>query len=441
MGSTTSIRVEQPTLANVKKSFKIPVWGWFLIALVSVIVVTVAIVVPLILTRKSNNNNPFISPAPSPSQAPVGQFPNVSTTAVLFLKTIPLQDGLVKSTFQFMVVENKTISLLQVGQNTQTGYYTISLVDGQAQGPAEIVSPSNFSFGADAFGTNTFTYSESLPNPNTWYECFGNNTASPVTECSEISWPEEKLLNVEFFTTSTWNGFASGGVTFSFQEQNDGSMKITAQSGEKVFTSLETTAPTLSAPLSNSILNLFSSNGQTHVTFGWAERFSNTVHYVTHLNDTAPVNVQSFKVDDAGETLLGASVTDQADQMVVLTSERLLVYQRNVLSGNVSFSLRDTLVFRTNFQPRTWAVDRTGMLSDDKIWCAVGSLNASLTIVPFNTQGRFEIDLAREVPMDSLLFNTAGPCAVQKVSQTILMLAGSDLSGNSATVQLDVSKI
>jgi len=446
----TSRLARNPAAANrlkltsqAENTLKIPRWAWFVIVGLFVLLVVAAILIPLFLIKNSNQS-PAAPSASTPAGSPPLNFPQVPLAAIEAQNAVPPMDGLVKSAVQITQATIGQAGFILVGKGSKTGFYVTDLVSGGISAPVILVSSNTFSSWANAYGQE-ITYSEKFPTEDVWYNCM-SQVSTGLAPCSTISWPAENQLDHSNFATTLWSNVTNN-LMFSFLANPNGDTTLTVQDGVSAisYASMEQIIPSLTTPLDSNILTTFYSFNQQYVTFGVVQRFTNTIYYITHFN-TQEQPLQKVALSDVGETVLFASTTNDALWLIILTSSRLLLYNRNVDAGNLDFQLTDSFVLDTmEFSPSVCAIDRTydetSTSGNFRVWCAIGTEESASVIIAFDYTGQFINSSGYLVPTKAME-NTSGPMAVQlMLDQKSLFMVSSDTSGNTENTIINISQL
>lgn len=411
-------------------SLKVPRWGWVLIGFVAIIMITAAILVPIFLLNKKSNSSgpPTISFPVSTSSSP--KVPMVPPGNIIFQTEVPNNGGLVKSAVNITDVNESEIGFVEVGRNDRSVFYVTSLANGVVSNPVFLVSDSSFSTWVSVYGQQA-VYSQFPLSEDMYFNC-STSIDDKTVACSSITWKQVGLINQNFFLSTRWNQFNNVDITFSFSQEQGGQFILTVQDDLTVYTGLQRPLEGVSYPLEESIISMFGSYNQTYVTFGFAERLTNTIYYVTYLQDNSTRPVQKLVLDPTGESMVNAVSTNDSTRLVVLTSQRLLLYTRNLEEGVFDFSLADSYVLNTSqIVPITCAVDVSFDQTDaQELWCSVGGTRGVSLIISVNTSiNMFDDGRARLVPTKKMK-NTSGPMAVQLTGNNgKLFLVCSDNTG------------
>jgi hypothetical protein len=429
------------TESKAQSTLKIPRWGWFIIIGLSLVIVVAAILIPLFLI-KSKSAVPGTPTPTGPAGSPPLAFPNVPVEAVEFQNLVPPLDGLVKGDIQITQASVDAAGFIVVGTNSKSAFYVTDLATGDIDPPDVLVNTNVFSTWCNAYGQQ-ITYSEQFPTADIWYSCV-SQVATKTAPCSVISWPQEDLLDHDFFSTTLWSN-VSNNIIFSFATNAQGDYEITAQDSINVYTDMQVVVPGLSAPLKSSIINMFYSFNQQYVTFGFTETFSNTIFYITHF-DTKSRPLQKIVIDVSGETLLYAAVTNDALWLLVLTSARLIIYGRNIDAGNLDFHISDAIVLDLmDSNPSTCAIDRTydeTSTNSSDVWCSLGTTENETVIIPFNSSTGLFVDASAWSVPTKVMETTSGPLSVQRMLDLkTLYFVSSDAAGNYENAAVDLNKL
>jgi hypothetical protein len=425
---------------SAKKALKIPNWVWILIAIVSIAIITVAILVPLVFLKDPSKIKP--SPiSPTGSQSPnIPIFNNISPAAILFQLAIPAMDGLSKNAINITETDFSSpvtkVGYVLVGQTSQTGYYVTSFNPPSIAGPTILNAPGVLTTWASAEGKDIF-----MSNPN-YFSCASDATTNSVP-CQAFSWPNPDKITNTTYTVTSWKK-ASDTVMISFRKNDLDLYDITFQTPAVVL-NLSQTFIGLTNPLDVSVVCMFATANQDYLSFGVVQKFTNTVMYITYTDINVANPVQTLILDPLSELLQYASMTNDGLWLIVLSNERLILYNRVVTEVNIDFNLVDSLYLKSSITPSTCAIDQTYnttiQSSGNKIWCAIGSSETYTITVPVDINKKaFILSEGRLVPTVNIN-NTSGPMNIRYLSDSdSLFLLGSDEFGNYENTTLDLKK-
>ena len=394
---------------STSASLKIPVWVWPVVVIVSVLVIGAAVAIPLLLLHPKNVT-PNVTPSASPSiTRPI--LPNVNSGAITFQTVNPETDNLTKYSIIITEVQNASVGYILNGQNSKSSFFVTDVSNGSTQLCAILINADTTTTGASTFGVKTVA----SVNSSTWYSCI-SSVVNRSTVCTPIS---ISSINNEYFVGSSSKSGTMSLMSFSSSRQ----LSI-LQDGKS-----NCTTAILPSLTSESIaLSMFGSNEQSNPTFGLVQPTSNNVTYFSDCNDVNTISV------DVNERVLFADMTYDGKYILVLTSDRLVLYQNDKTELG-------SFYINSQYTPTNCSIDHQHNEKDESLWCVIGvSQNYSL-IIPFVTNS-FDVQQGFQVPLLSALSNSSGPSAIHfMVDQKILFLIQADTIGNVSSVALNVTKL
>jgi hypothetical protein len=407
---------------------KVPNWVWILVGIVAIIIVSVAIILPIILLKSPHNvTNTVTNTSPTNPNIPV--FNAVKTSAILFQLPLPALDGLGKASMNFTETNNETqVGYVLVGGTSKTGYYVTTMGDNTAiSDPIILNNPSAVTSWATNIDGNIYI----AVAPTSYFVCTSSMT-NDTAPCQTMTWfAPNKIINTNFLVTAWKN--VSDTVLISFAINSSSQYQVTLQTPTADL-GLSQVFPGLGA--ASSIICMFATAHQTFLSFGIVEAFSNTVVYITYPSSTQLNPVQTITIDASNESLKYASMSFDGLWLIVLTSVRLILYNRNL--NQLDFNEADSLFLQTNLGATKCALDQS---NTDKIWCIIGSQQTYwITISVNKTKKQFVITDGRLIP-STVYEETTGVLNLQYLSDTNrLFLLGSDAFGNYENTVLDLSQ-
>lgn len=420
--------------AAQKVTTKLPAWGWVVILLGALLVVAAAIVLPIVLLRHKAQVSPSVSPVtPTPTTPVRPIFPALAAAALLFQTAVPPTDGLTKALYQVTSTssDHNTVGFLAGGITTQSAFYTVDLATGVVSAPSVLVSPGSTTQYANAYGEWLLT----TTNGTTWSKCRGD-LVTATAPCTAVTWPSSTSLQPQSFAGTQWTGQPTD-IVFSFEALNH----ITMQNEDVLVCTNAQALPSGQQP-SARILSTFYSVGQTFALFGVANGSSNTINYVVYTNLNLPDCNTLYTLDPhfTAETLLWADMTYDGLHLLVLTSERLMMYEH--ATPTAPFVLQDVVNLDSSLTTSQCAVDRQGT-APNELWCYVATSAQYALMVPFNPNThKFTVNQGRQVPSPAAFLDTLGPGAIHLLPATNrLWLVQSDTTGQAASSVIDVAHI
>lgn len=412
---------------------KIPAWGWAVIVLGVLLVAGVIIAVPIVVTRHQQHTAPSLTPSVTvtvtPNVRPI--FPTINSHAIVAQTAVPPADGLTKAAYQLTQVTSPHLGFLAVGLSSKSAFYVVDLSTGAVSAPSILVSPGSTTVNANAYGPWMLATTDGI----NWNKCIGDlDTAT--SNCSPISWPSPANLDLLNFAGTQWVGQPTD-IIFSF----DATRHITMQN-ESALVCVGTTA----LPGQGTILATFYTVNQTYALFGAVDGSSNTINYVVYnnLGDPDCNTLYTLNFDAAAERLVFADMNYNGQVLLVLTTQRLLIYTHG--TPQAPFVLKDTMGLDTGLTASLCALDRLNTATTGEIWCVLSTDQPYSVILPFNlTANSFTLDQGRQVPVPTVPANTYldafGPSAIHfdPVSQKLFVLQ-SDSNGNADVVVIDPSR-
>lgn len=407
-------------------STKIPEWGWALIAVGALLIVAAAIAVPLVILLRK--------PKPTPTPIPVNPtptiirpvFPDISSASILHQVTLAPSDGLTKQTAQVCQVLDSKIGFVLCGFSSKSAFYTLDTVLGVASSPTIVISPATITSGANSFNQNILA----TPDGSAWSLCMADTKNDTLT-CSATTWPSDASINATFFAGTVWSGV---NIVYSV----NASKAITMQNQSNLVCT-SAAVPGLT-DIGSQIASLFYTVGQTYAIFGLANTGSNAVDYVVYASTTSPdcSTVYTIEFDRESETLIYADMTYDGTFLLVLTTERLVLYTHG--SPTAKFTVVDVLNLEKHYVPTMCALDR--QYTSGTLWSAISTNQQFSVILPF-TDEKFQITEGRQVPVvpATTFIDAAGPSCIHLTSNNDLFLLQADTIGNNSVLVIDPAKI
>ncbi len=380
-----------------KASLVLPAWVWVVITLLVLIAVTAAIVLPILLivpdAKPVLPPSPVITPPPGVSYAVITDLPSRN---LLNRLALPVSDGLTRESGAIAPAGTDIMVLTVSGMLSNTIYFQIGTTAPEISG-AHIV---DFSSSASFQGTtdnSIVLYNPNLPT-SPWRQCY----ASPLTTCIGESWIVNPHLNPQFFAAPLWKTLPSRRCLISIYAL-DGEYIVSLQSNSTLLPELDVNLHILTTSLSDVIITKFYSSNQINLTFGVAERFTNSILYTTWTDLVKKPPVVKIAIPYTAGRLLGCDMTYDGQFLIVLTEGELRLYSRNVT--DVTFVLSDTLYFNPKkTSPNNCAIDR--FMAGD--WQAV-----LVTIKP-----NFMLFLKIDTALKKFMADRIRKCTTSQISNT-----------------------